>query len=647
VRDILGYVGLAARAAALCLVFGALLGIPRPAGAATRSCGCGQSPPVSAGSEATIAIHVADYPDARDGSYLLYVPAGYDSETPMPLLLGFHGWTSSPSVLRQTSGLETSADSHGFVPAFLEGVDYPEAGRGWAFPGCNASPAVGQTDALGRRAVCSSGDTYSCDASTCPSASCADQCGCDATQCQCVTNQGSNCNWCGCVNDEAFARAVLDDVSKRLCVDLDRVYATGMSAGGMITSWLSGRAHDVFAAFVPVSGTDPRDFYDLPPSDSDAGVMWIHGTQDNTVPHDGSPASDGYFYEAASAEAQRVAAAYQCDASPSAWPVLLPLEGRPHLAEGRWLPGIGALGQPVADGIPAAPQPRRGSAELRRPSFRLVDETVGSGCARARAQRLVRQRRHPGQPDGAVHLPGLAVLPGQGLRERGRPDRGCIGALPSASQRKLMKSQARVVIVGGGMMGVGLLYHLAKEGWTDVVLVEKGELTSGSTWHSAGQCPSFIGDYTMAMVHHVSNTLYPKLEELTGQYTSWHGCGGIRLATQRAELEWFKHVADIAKHIGYRMEVIGPDEIRRIHPFLDTTGVIAGAWTLDDGHVDPAGTCNAMAKGARDMGASIVRRSTSISSPSRSRSSSTATRRFRSCETLRPRATTVRSRSRR
>jgi dimethylglycine dehydrogenase len=157
------------------------------------------------------------------------------------------------------------------------------------------------------------------------------------------------------------------------------------------------------------------------------------------------------------------------------------------------------------------------------------------------------------------------------------------------------------------MMGVGLLYHLAEEGWKDVVLVEKGELTSGSTWHAAGQCPSFIGDYTMAMVHHYSNTLYPKLEELTGQYISWHGCGGIRLATFQAELEWFKHVADVAKNIGYRMEVIGPDEIRRINPFIDTTGVIAGAWTLDDGHVDPAGTCNAMAIGARNMGASIIR----------------------------------------
>jgi dimethylglycine dehydrogenase len=170
-----------------------------------------------------------------------------------------------------------------------------------------------------------------------------------------------------------------------------------------------------------------------------------------------------------------------------------------------------------------------------------------------------------------------------------------------------MKSSARVVIVGGGMMGVGLLYHLAEEGWTDVLLIEKGELTSGSTWHAAGQCPSFIGDYTMAKVHHVGNTLYPKLESISGQYTSWHGCGGIRLATTQAEVEWFKHVADIAKHIGYGMEVIGPDEIRRINPFVETKGVIAGAWTLDDGHVDPAGTCQAMAKAATNLGASIVR----------------------------------------
>lgn len=168
-------------------------------------------------------------------------------------------------------------------------------------------------------------------------------------------------------------------------------------------------------------------------------------------------------------------------------------------------------------------------------------------------------------------------------------------------------SHARVVIVGGGMMGASLLYYLAEEGWTDTVLVEKGELTSGSTWHAAGLCPSFIGDYSMAFIHHVGNTLYPTLEEKTGQYVGWHGCGGIRLATTEEELDWFKHVADIAKNVGYGMEVIGPDKIREINPFINTDGVVAGAWTLDDGHVDPAGCCNALAKGARDMGASVQR----------------------------------------
>ena len=170
-----------------------------------------------------------------------------------------------------------------------------------------------------------------------------------------------------------------------------------------------------------------------------------------------------------------------------------------------------------------------------------------------------------------------------------------------------MESHYRVVIVGGGMMGAGLLYHLAEEGWTDSVLIEKGELTSGSTWHAAGQCPSFIADYSMAKIHDYGNRLYPTLEEKTGQYVSWHGCGGIRFALNEVELDWFRHVEGVSKLIGFRMQIIGPDEIRKINPFVDTTGVLAGAWTLDDGHVDPAGCCNALAKGARDFGASIIR----------------------------------------
>ena len=170
-----------------------------------------------------------------------------------------------------------------------------------------------------------------------------------------------------------------------------------------------------------------------------------------------------------------------------------------------------------------------------------------------------------------------------------------------------MKSQARCVVIGGGMMGVGLLYHLAEAGWTDSLLIEKDELTSGSTWHAAGLCPSFIADFNMAKIHDYGIKLYPKLEEKTGQYVSWHGCGAIRFATKSAEVEWFQHVAGVAKLIGFRLEVIDPEKIRQINPFVTTEGVLAGAWTLDDGHVDPAGCCNALARGARDLGAEILR----------------------------------------
>jgi dimethylglycine dehydrogenase len=170
-----------------------------------------------------------------------------------------------------------------------------------------------------------------------------------------------------------------------------------------------------------------------------------------------------------------------------------------------------------------------------------------------------------------------------------------------------MKSHARVVIIGGGMMGTGLLYHLAEDGWDDCVLIEKGELSSGSTWHAAGQCPSFTADYNIAKIHQYSNILYPQLEGLTGQSSGWHGCGGIRFATTEGELDYFRLVEGIAANVGFRMQIISPEEIKRINPFVTTEGVLAGAWTLDDGHVDPDGCCNAMAKGAQNFGATIIR----------------------------------------
>ena len=169
-------------------------------------------------------------------------------------------------------------------------------------------------------------------------------------------------------------------------------------------------------------------------------------------------------------------------------------------------------------------------------------------------------------------------------------------------------THARVVIVGGGIVGVGLAYHLALQGWTDVVLVEKGELTSGSTWHAAGQCPHFNGSFNLSKVHLYGTQLYPKLPELTGQQVSWHGCGGIRLALTDEEVDWFRHVHAMSKLIGYEAHIISPEEIRQYHPYLETFGVKAGFLTVTDGHVAPADVTNAMAAGARKLSTVFSRR---------------------------------------
>lgn len=171
-----------------------------------------------------------------------------------------------------------------------------------------------------------------------------------------------------------------------------------------------------------------------------------------------------------------------------------------------------------------------------------------------------------------------------------------------------MKSHARVVIIGGGAMGVGLAYALPKEGWNDVVLVEKGELTSGSTWHAAGLIPHFIASLNMAKVHFEAPKLYAALEAETGQATGWHGCGAIRLARTDEEVDWFRYVKGLLDQVGAECHLIGPNEIRQLHPLLEVDDVKLGAYTPNDGHTDPSGSTNAMAAGARKAGVEISRR---------------------------------------
>ncbi len=171
-------------------------------------------------------------------------------------------------------------------------------------------------------------------------------------------------------------------------------------------------------------------------------------------------------------------------------------------------------------------------------------------------------------------------------------------------------THARVVIVGGGVMGVGLAYHLGHEGWgADTVLLEKAELTSGSTWHAAGQITHSTSSFGLGKCVGYNIGLYSgALEAETGQAVTWHGCGSFRLAYCGDEMDWLRHTLSIGRSLGFNMELVGPDRVAALHPFYNLDGVLGALHTPDDGHVDPTNVTMALAAGARAKGVRIIRR---------------------------------------
>jgi dimethylglycine dehydrogenase len=171
-----------------------------------------------------------------------------------------------------------------------------------------------------------------------------------------------------------------------------------------------------------------------------------------------------------------------------------------------------------------------------------------------------------------------------------------------------IKSHAKVVVIGGGVVGVSALYHLAKKGWgDDVVLFEKGELTSGSTWHAAGLLPLFNMSYSVGQVHKYSVKLYGSLEEETGQPVGFAKVGNLRLAMNDDRMDEYYQYAATAKTIGIDVRFLTPDEILKLWPMCNIDGLVGGIFHPDDGYIQPADLTQALAKGARGRGATIYR----------------------------------------
>ena len=170
-----------------------------------------------------------------------------------------------------------------------------------------------------------------------------------------------------------------------------------------------------------------------------------------------------------------------------------------------------------------------------------------------------------------------------------------------------MKSTARAVVIGGGVVGASVLYHLAKIGWRDVLLLEKSELTSGSTWHAAGGMHTFNGEANISRLQKYTIDLYREIERISGQSCGLHPNGGLMLAANQGELDSLRLICSRARYLGMETEMISLEQALELNPLIDPSHFIGALWRADGGHCDPSGTTHAYVKAARTLGAEAER----------------------------------------
>lgn len=173
-----------------------------------------------------------------------------------------------------------------------------------------------------------------------------------------------------------------------------------------------------------------------------------------------------------------------------------------------------------------------------------------------------------------------------------------------------MIDQARAVIIGGGIVGCSIGYHLGKMGWKDVVILEKAELTSGATWHAAGLVGQLRQSRNLTRMLSYSVELYNRLEAETGQSTGWKPAGSLRIAASENRMMELKRAATSARSFGLELHLLGPEETRKLFPIMNPKGVVGSAYIPSDGFADPASLAHALAKGARTSGVTILRHTT-------------------------------------